>query len=118
MSFGKKTRNPGWQSGNHWVKCDVCDFVYRDSEMFERWDGAVVCKYDWESRHPQDLIRGVEDRITPDGFIRPDDLPNIVDGSPAQSLPCISRTARAGQAKAGCARSGDTSLSPTPVSGL
>ena len=42
MSFGKKTRNPGWQPGNHWVKCDVCDFVYRDAEMFERWDGAVV----------------------------------------------------------------------------
>ena len=77
MSFGKKTRNPGWQPGNHWVKCDVCDFVYRDSEMFERWDGTVVCKYDWEPRHSQDLIRGVEDKITPEGFIRPDDDPNM-----------------------------------------
>ena len=31
---------------------------------------------------------------------------------------CRSRTARAGQAESGCARSGDTSFTPTPVSGL
>jgi len=112
MSFGKKTRNPGYQPGNHWVKCDVCDFVYRDSEMFERWDGAVVCNHDWESRHPQDLTRGVEDKITPDGFIRPDDDAN------AGITVCITRSARAGQAEAGCARTGDTSFTPIPVSGL
>ena len=112
MSFGKKTRNPGWQSGNHWVKCDVCDFVYRDSEMFERWDGAVVCKHDWESRHPQDLTRGVEDKITPDGFIRPDD-----DANAGQTV-CISRSARTGSAVTGCAKAGDTSITPIPVSGL
>ena len=112
MSFGKKTRNPGWQPGNHWVKCDVCDFVYRDAEMFERWDGTVVCKYDWEPRHSQDLIRGVEDKITPEGFIRPDDDAN------AGITVCITRSARAGQAEAGCARAGDTSFTPIPVSGL
>ena len=112
MSFGKKTRNPGWQPGNHWVKCDVCDFVYRDSEMFERWDGAVVCKYDWEARHPQDLVRGVEDKITPNGFIRPDD-----DANAGQTV-CISRSARTGNAITGCAKAGDTSITPIPVSGL
>ena len=112
MSFGKKTRNPGYQPGNHLVKCDVCDFVYRDSEMYERWDGAVVCEYDWEARHPQDLVRGVEDKITPDGFIRPDD-----DANAGQTV-CISRSARTGSAVTGCAKAGDTSITPIPVSGL
>ena len=112
MSFGKKTRNPGYQPGNHWVKCDVCDFVYRDSEMYERWDGAVVCEYDWEARHPQDLVRGVEDKITPDGFIRLDD-----DANAGQTV-CISRSARTGSAVTGCAKAGDTSITPIPVSGL
>ena len=71
-----------------------------------------MCKHDWESRHPQDLTRGVEDKITPDGFIRPDD-----DANAGQTV-CISRSARTGSAVTGCAKAGDTSITPIPVSGL
>ena len=37
-------------------------FKYRIEDIRKRWDGAYVCKYDWEPRHPQDLIRAVKER--------------------------------------------------------
>ena len=67
-----KGLNPGYQPGNHWVICDRCGFAYRNSEVRKTWDGLVVCKEDWEPRHPQDLLRGREDRVAPQGHVRPD----------------------------------------------
>jgi len=29
-----------------------------------RWDGFIVCKEDWEARHPQDFIKAKTDRIS------------------------------------------------------
>lgn len=52
-----KSRSPGYEPGNHWVICDRCGFAYRADEMMETWDGLVVCEKDWETRHPQELIR-------------------------------------------------------------
>lgn len=57
------SRNPGYQPGNHWMVCDVCGFDYRSSEMRKRWDGAWVCRKDWESRHPQDFVKGRRDKM-------------------------------------------------------
>jgi len=37
--------------------CDVCGFRFKSTELKKRWDGLMVCKKDWEPRHPQDLIR-------------------------------------------------------------
>jgi hypothetical protein len=37
--------------------CDVCGQKYKSEESRKRWDGLVVCKKDWEPRHPQELIR-------------------------------------------------------------
>lgn len=39
------------------VICDVCGFKYKAYELKERWDGLMVCHLDWETRHPQDLIK-------------------------------------------------------------
>ena len=64
-------RNPGFKPGNHWVVCDKCGFDYPASEMKKQWDGLVVCQQDYEPRHPQDFVRGVEDRITSQGLVRP-----------------------------------------------
>lgn len=72
-SFGKKTRNPGYVAGRHWLTCDVCGFVIDSREARERWDGAVVCPEDWESRHPQDFVRGREDEQYAGWPQRPDD---------------------------------------------
>ena len=37
--------------------CDVCGFKYKAFQLRKRWDGLMVCKDDWEPRHPQDLIK-------------------------------------------------------------
>lgn len=41
--------------------CDVCGFKHKASTMLKRWDGLMVCKQDFEVRHPQDYIKGVVD---------------------------------------------------------
>lgn len=42
--------------------CDVCGFDYKQSQLRKRWDGAMVCNQDWESRHPQDQIKPRSER--------------------------------------------------------
>lgn len=51
--------------------CDACGKEFRGSEMQKRWDGFMVCKQDWETRHPQDFVRGVPDIQAPP-FTRPE----------------------------------------------
>jgi hypothetical protein len=43
--------------GDSKSQCDVCGFDMHHSKLRKRWDGAMVCDADWESRHPQDLIK-------------------------------------------------------------
>jgi hypothetical protein len=42
--------------------CDSCGFKFKQSMLRKRWDGAMVCDADWESRHPQDLIKARAER--------------------------------------------------------
>lgn len=37
--------------------CDSCGFKFKASELKEDWRGLKVCSYDFETRHPQTLIR-------------------------------------------------------------
>jgi hypothetical protein len=37
--------------------CDECGFKFKGSMLRKRWDGAMVCSKDWETRHPQDSIK-------------------------------------------------------------
>ena len=96
-SFGKKTPNPGWKSGDYWGNCDRCSFTVRVSSLSEEWNGLVVCNECFEPRHPQDLVKGVKDDTSPRNFIRPDDT--------GEAEAC-SRLAIAGSAIAGCAVAG------------
>jgi hypothetical protein len=48
--------------GDFWRVCDVCGFDYRASQTSKRWDGLIVCREDFEPRHPQDFVRGRIDR--------------------------------------------------------
>jgi len=63
-SFGKKTRNPGFKSGDNWISCDVCGMDIYASDSKKRWDGLIVCPEDWEMRHPQDFVRARKDKIS------------------------------------------------------
>jgi len=47
------------------VVCDVCGLKHKSGELRRRWDGMMVCKDDYETRHPQDLIRINKEVIAP-----------------------------------------------------
>ena len=47
--------------GDHNAICDVCGFKSKASDLRKRWDSAMVCKEDWESRHPMDFFKGRPD---------------------------------------------------------
>lgn len=54
-------RNTQWQSGRWNAICDVCGFKFKNTQLKERWDGLMVCQSDWETRHPQEMIRAIPD---------------------------------------------------------
>ena len=93
----KKTRNPGFQSGQHWVSCDRCGCDVRAGDARITWEGFVVCPDDWEPRHPQDFVRAKEDRISPEGFVRSESPDTFI------TPPCMGITAVADDAVADCA---------------
>lgn len=37
--------------------CQACGNKYKNTELRMRWDGKRVCSADWETRHPQDLLK-------------------------------------------------------------
>lgn len=51
-----------FKSGDFNAQCDVCGFKFKGSQLKKRWDGLMVCDEDWEQRHPQELIRPVQDQ--------------------------------------------------------
>lgn len=61
-----------YKKGDWNIRCDVCGFKFKSSEVKQRWDGLWVCRDDWEERHPSDFFRSrKEDTSVP--FSRPDD---------------------------------------------
>lgn len=41
--------------------CDICGFKFKNKDLFRRWDGYIVCKDDYETRHPLDFYRNRDD---------------------------------------------------------
>lgn len=39
------------------VNCEVCGFRFPSDKIKKRWDGVLCCEKDWETRHPQTLIK-------------------------------------------------------------
>lgn len=68
--IGKRTRNPGYEPGNHWVDCDRCGATIRTKDAKLTWDNLVVCPNDWEPRHPQDFVKGREEDPSAKGLVR------------------------------------------------
>lgn len=52
------------------VLCDSCGRKFKASQVQRRWDGLLVCKEDYELRHPQDFLRVQKERISVP-FVRP-----------------------------------------------
>lgn len=60
--------------------CDCCGFKFKQSQLRKRWDGAMVCKADWEPRHPQDFVKARSERsIVKDARPRPE--PRFVEAN-------------------------------------
>ena len=70
--MGRRQRGGRTYCSGEWLLiCDSCGSVIYASEAYHRWDGMIVCRQDFEHRHPQDMLRGVADRqVVP--FSRPE----------------------------------------------
>ena len=54
-----------YKPGDWCAVCDVCGFEFMASQLKKRWDNVMVCDKDFELRHPQELLRGKKERISP-----------------------------------------------------
>ena len=50
-----------YDKGDWTALCDVCGRKFKASKLKQRWDGLMTCQQDWETRQPQDFVRGVPD---------------------------------------------------------
>jgi len=53
-----------YRPGDWNIICDVCGQKVKASVSRKRWDGLIVCKDDWEVRHPMDFIKTPVDKIS------------------------------------------------------
>lgn len=67
----------GYIPGDFWRVCNRCGFLYRASQTFKTWDGLYVCHEDFETRHPQDFVRGRRDNQNVPGA-RPEPIDNLI----------------------------------------
>ena len=51
-----------WKPGDYNQICDRTGFKIKASWGRKEWTGQTVRNESWEPRHPQDLIRSIEDR--------------------------------------------------------
>jgi hypothetical protein len=49
--------------GNWNALCDSCGRKFKALDLKQRWDGLMVCQEDWESRHPQTLLKVQREKI-------------------------------------------------------
>ena len=56
---------PRYEKGDWKASCDACGRLFKASSLSRRWDGLMVCSSDWETRQPQDFVRGVADTQAP-----------------------------------------------------
>lgn len=60
---------------DYWVLCDRTGFKVHASETRKEWNGLRVWNEVYETRHPQDLIRGrKDDQSVPDPRTEPEDM--------------------------------------------
>lgn len=67
-----------YKPGDWLAVCDVCGKEVYASSLRKRWDGFMVCRKDWEPRHPQDFVRGSVDTQVP-SWTRPEPADTFID---------------------------------------
>lgn len=92
-----KARWPG-----DWLAiCDRCGWQYPSSRLRKDWQGLMVCEKDYETRHPQELLRVRDESVVPP-WTRPEPDDDFVFVCYIWALSCY-----AGLAQAGCAQAGN-----------
>jgi hypothetical protein len=46
-----------YKPGSWNATCDRCGFKFKAEDLVKEWTGLMVCKQDYEPRHPSDLFR-------------------------------------------------------------
>lgn len=57
-------RKARYVAGTHNAICDICGFEYKRKDMLKTWDNLLVCKTDYDPKHPQLTIRNRPERIS------------------------------------------------------
>lgn len=101
-------KNTWFKSGKWNAVCDVCGFNFKNTELKLRWDGLMVCEGDWETRHPQELIRPLPVGEAPP-WTRPTVTETYVDFTNAAPQGCspLGVYSNAGIGTAGCMQAGN-----------
>ena len=91
--------------------CFECGRKRKASTMLKHWQGYYVCPEHWEARHPQDFVRAMPDRQTPE-WVQPQ--------TDALTYYCSfnGRSAVAGTGVGGCAIGGFVSPMFDPINGV
>lgn len=71
-----------YRPGDHLAICDSCGLRFYGSELRKNYRGFMVCKDDYETRHPQESIKVKKERIkvdnprpqTADRFLEPGEV--------------------------------------------
>jgi hypothetical protein len=63
--------NNTYRAGDWNAICDSCGFKFKAFQLKKRWDGLMVCSKDYETRHPQELLKVQEERISVP-YVRPE----------------------------------------------
>lgn len=71
-----------FQPGTYNAICDRCGFKWKMCDLKKEWTGLMVCRFCYDPRHPQDLVRAKpETQITgeirsepSDSFLSPGDV--------------------------------------------
>lgn len=65
MTTPGKGRADFYEGGDWNAVCYQCGRKRKGSDLKKHWQGYYVCSEHWESRQPQDFVRGVQDNVTP-----------------------------------------------------
>ncbi len=87
--------------GDYNAICDSCGRKFKASTMRKRWDGLLVCKEDFEIKHPQLSLKVHGDKQTV-----PIPRPEAVDQFITPFCNIVNSQGIAGIAAAGCAIAG------------
>ncbi len=66
-----------WKAGGAWGICDRCGQKFRHADLRKEWNGLMVCREDYDPRHPQEGLRGIKENTAvrdarppqPDNFL-------------------------------------------------